>query len=199
MFYKLQDANLRTYQYAFMDLSFKGYTKATCDDCGRENVITEFVGPHRLAAEGGPRYPDYLPFSGVGGPMLILSERALAVLQENGITGIGTAEPVSVVRIINGTEVPLPDTAPAYYLVTITGTIDLDIPKMCLKKKRVCRTCGGFEWSRQRMPKMLLDSSTWDSSDFCRIASILGYVICSDKIVSLVKTHRLKGFAFEPV
>ena len=199
MFYKLQDAHPRTYQYAFMDLSFAGYTKSICAGCGRENTAAGFSGPHRLAAEGGPRYPDYLPFSGAGGPMLILSERAVTVFRENGITGIGAVTPVAVVKFDHGTEVPLPESAPDYYQVTISGTVDLDLPQMCLKKKRVCPDCGGFSWNRQRMPKMFLDESTWDGGDLCRVASIPGYVICSETVVTLVKKHQLKGFAFEPV
>ena len=187
MFYKLQDPNPRAYQYAFQDRSFRGYGKTPCPDCGRECFSAEFEGPHCLMTEGGPRYPDYLPFSGAGGPMLLLSERTLEVFRAHGITGIGEVEPVQGPEVVR------------YRLVGVSGRVDLDLPNMCLKKKRLCSTCGGFEWNRQRMPKLCLDEQTWDGSDICRVTSIPGYVICSEAVVSLVKKEKLKGFAFEPI
>lgn len=199
MFYKLQDPDPRSWQYAWKDLSFAGFESAVCPSCGRENAAAAFRGEHCLIAEGGPRWPDRLPFTGAGGPMLLLSDRAAELLREHGITGIGASEPVRVCTQEHDAVVPLPESAPGYRRIEVSGRIDLDLPKMSMKKKRHCAVCGGFEWNRQRMPKLQLDESSWDGSDLCRVTSIPGYVICTEAVVSLVNKHRLKGFVFEPL
>lgn len=81
-------------------------------------------------------------------------------------------------------------------LARICGRIELDLPKMGLKKKKLCRVCGGFEWNRQRLSPLLLDASAWDGNDICRVDSIPGYVVCTDRVVALVKKQKLKGFSF---
>ena len=141
---------------------------------------------------GGSKYPDHLEFTGAGGAPLLLSRRAADAFRENGITGIEETVPVQTVRESG----PLPEGAPEYVLARVRGRIELDLPKMGLKKKKLCRVCGGFEWNRQRLSPLLLDASTWDGSDLCRIDSIPGYVICTDRVVALVKKQKLKGFSF---
>jgi hypothetical protein len=70
---------------------------------------------------------------------------------------------------------------------------------MQLKKKRVCPSCGQFEWNRQRLPAMILNVSSWDGSDICRLASIPGFIVCTDKFKTIVQNNQLKGFSFEQV
>ena len=196
MFYKLEDSNPQTYQYAWKDTAFSEFTKTICPDCGRELAAARLEGPHCLLAEGGPRYPDYMPYCGAGGPMLILSRRAVEAFRENGISGLGAVQPIQVMK---SGQTPLPETAPSYCLVSVSGKIDLDLKAMCLKKKRLCPGCGGFDWNRRRMPKLCLDQQTWDGSSLCRVASVPGYLICTEEMVSLVKKYKLKGFSFQRI
>jgi len=195
-FYKLEDPSPRSYQYAVEDTAFAGFERTICPDCGRELASVRFEGPHCLIAEGGPRYPDHLPFCGAGGPMLVLSRRAVEIFRENGISGIGEVQPLQVRK---AGQTPLPGSVPDYCLVTVSGKIELDLESMCLKKKRLCPSCGSFDWNRQRMPKLCVDEGTWDGSSLCRAASIPGYLICTEELVALVKQYRLKGFSFTPI
>lgn len=199
MFYLLQAPGERTYQYAYKDASFVGFRKSVCGNCGRMIAEMEFSGPRCLIVEGGARYPDYLAFCGAGGPLFVVSERAAQVFRDSMLGGIAECTPIRVMKEQDGEPVPLPEDAPRYVQLQISGRIDLDLPKMCLKKKGLCRTCGGFAWNRQRMHPMLVDESTWDGSDVCRIASIPGHIVCTDKVVKQIREKKLKGFAFQPL
>ena len=190
-FYLLEGSGC-TYQYAFRDTALGTLEQGKCEACGRTRSRWRFSGPHRFLLEGGPKYPDRLEFTGAGGAPLLLSRRAADAFRENGITGIDETAPVQTEHESG----PLPEGAPEYVLVRICGRIDLDLPKMGLKKKKLCRVCGGFEWNRQRLSPLLLDASAWDGNDLCRVDSIPGYVICTDNVVALVKKQKLKGFSF---
>lgn len=159
----------------------------------------EYSGEHCLLLEGGPRYPDHLAFCGAGERLFVISERAANLFLDGGLTGIGRVTAIRTGKEQNGTLVPLSDAAPDYVLATVTGKIDLDLRKMGLRKKHVCKACGGFEWNRQRLHPLYLDESTWDGSDICRCDSIPGYLIFSEAAVALIREQKLKGFAFDPL
>ena len=190
-FYLLEGSG-STYQYAFRDTTLGSLEQGKCEACGRTRSRWRFSGPHRFLLEGGPKYPDRPEFTGAGGAPLLLSRRAADVFRGSGITGIDETVPVQTEHESG----PLPEDAPEYVLARICGRIDLDLPKMGLKKKKLCRVCGGFEWNRQRLSPLLLDASAWDGSDLCRVDSIPGYVVCTDNVVALVKKQKLKGFSF---
>lgn len=158
-----------------------------------------YDGPHCLLTEGGAKYPDYLAFCGAGERLFVISRRAAAIFQSAGLSGIGGFTPVRVLREVDGSLLPLPESAPDYVLVQITGKIDLDYSKMGLKKKKLCSSCGGFEWNRQRMHPLYLNKSTWDGSDICRNTSVPGYIIFSEAAVESVRRNKLKGFGFDPL
>ena len=199
MFYLLQAPSERSYQYAYKDQSFMTFQRSECEDCGRMTAEREFNGPHCLIAEGGARWPDYLPFHGAGAPLFVVSERAAQVFRDNKLSGITEFTPIQVRKEKDGELIPLPENAPPYVLIPISGKIDLHFQKMCLKKKRVCKTCGGFDWNRQRMHPLYVDEHTWDGSDLCRIESLPGQIVCTEKFVFLVKEKKLKGFVFQPL
>ena len=97
-----------------------------------------------------------------------------------------------------GEVVSLPEAAPEYFSARITGRINLCFRKMCLKKKKLCRVFCGFEWNRKRTDLLYLDEEKWDGSDFCRVASNPGYIICSQRVMDLIKKEKIKGFSIEP-
>lgn len=199
VFYLLRDPSERSYQYAWKDLAFLGFQKTPCPECGRDIAVMEYSGGHCLLLEGGPKYPDHLPFCGAGERLFVLSERAARLLQDTGITGISQITPVRTAKEENGTPVSLPGAAPGYVLAQVTGRINLDLGKMFLRKKKVCRGCGGFAWNRQRLRPIHLDESTWDGSDICRCASIPGWLIFSEAAAELIRKEKHKGFVFEPL
>ena len=64
-------------------------------------------------------------------------------------------------------------------------------------QEEICSSCGRFEWNRQRLYPLYLDEETWDGSDICRVESIPGYIVCTERVVDLVKRQKLKGFSFK--
>ena len=196
-FYKLEAPGEGRYQYACKDMALISLKQEPCPVCGRRSGSWEYSGPHRMVLEGGAGYPDRLPFTGAGGSPLILSSKAVQVFQEQGITGIARLTPIQTLREREGGLVPLPEAAPEYLLAELDGTIELDLEKMCLKKKRLCSSCGGFDWNRQRLHPLYVDEKSWNGRDLCRVASIPGYIVCTKRVVELVRKQKLRGFAFQ--
>ena len=190
-FYLLEGYSEQAYPYAYEDTSLLGRKIQICETCGRQVSSWSFSGAHQLLLEGSGDYPDRLMFCGAGGPLFILSATAAQTFDKNGISGISQTSPIET---IHDQAVP-----PRYVLAQISGTIDLDFKKMGLKKKRQCTSCGSFEWNRQRMYPLYVNEETWDGSDICRVSSIPGYIICTDRVASLVKDQKLSGFCFNPL
>ena len=181
----------RKYKYAWRDLSFLGFSQSQCPVCGRKTA--EFCyedGPHRLMLEGGKAYPDLLAYTGAGERMLILSARAVEIFYEEEVTGFSVKEKVMVPEESGEISSDIPDC----FLLSVSGRIELDLAAMGLKKKKLCPQCGQFEWNRQRVHPLILDMAAWDGSDLCRVESIPGYFVCSDRFAELVNIHGLTGF-----
>lgn len=180
------------FKYAWRDLSFLGFSQRPCPGCGRQNA--EFCyedGPHSLMLEGGKAYPDLLAYTGAGEQMLILSAPAVDILLAEGISGFSAKEKVMVSDVTG----EILFNAPDYFLLSVGGRIELDLAAMGLKKKKLCPQCGQFEWNRQRLYPLVLDMAAWDGSDLCRVESIPGYFVCSDRFADIVKKHGLTGFS----
>lgn len=135
-----------------------------------------------LFLEGGKMYPDYLAFTGAGEQLFLLSERAVPVFEENGISGFSGKWEVTV------------SDGPRYFAMEIGGSVELDFAAMHLKKKNLCSRCGQYNWNRQRMEPVILDEASWDGSDICRVKSLPGLFACSRRFAQIVKDHGLTGF-----
>ena len=131
------------YAYAWKDTSFEGFSRKTCENCGRIVAAPRFREERRiLLAEGGGNYPDFLNFTGAGERLFLLSAQAVRMLEGETITGIAGTEQVTV-RSEKTEEVR------AYYALDIRGCIELDFEKMGLRKKKQCSFSGtASAWSR---------------------------------------------------
>lgn len=201
VFYEMDPSGSRAYRYGVSDDSFLGYDRTLCSTCGREIVRPRFNGlHHKIRLEGGKRYPDLLAFCGAGTTeqgerYLLLSERAVEAFSREGITGLEDCQQATILTA-EGASHDVAD-APNYYLADISGTIDLNGPAMSnLRKKNMCPACGKFRWSHQRLSPLRVDSASWNGKDLCRLTSIPGCVICTEKVREMVKKHRLTNFAF---
>lgn len=185
----------KKYCYAQRNLAFTGYTSSICSKCGRSIIIPNpTIKKNEFIIEGGKNYPDFLDYRGAGTYFLI-SKNALRLFIENRITGFDDYEEVSTRR---ETGVTIDDDNSVYFLLSINGTIDFDLRAMTLKKKRVCLSCNQYDWNIQRlsMLKSVFDMDTWDGNDLCRIKSFPGFIVCSDRLRSLVEEHKLTGLRF---
>ena len=183
------------YCYAVKNLSFVRFKKK-CSHCGCQDAKElVFQGDDALLIDGAKNYPDFMLYGSVG-LYFIVSKRVLEVLQQEKITGYNEAKKVSLYRLICG---KLEKQEPEYYIINITGGIDLDLKAMSLKKKNVCPICGSFKWNRQRLYNIdsFFDMNTWDGSDLCRIKSFPGYVMISDRLKEIFEEHKFTGASFK--
>ena len=128
--------------------------------------------------------------------MFLLSGKALSLFEQNRISGISGKERIRVLEKHNDQWIDITDDSPDYWLIELDGEAELDFSAMGLKKKHKCDYCGQFVWNRQRLYPLILDTNKWNSSDLCRIKSIPGYVICTERVKYLVEEHGLSGFDF---
>ena len=187
----------RKYCYVQKNLAFGGYAFSKCPNCGRQIAEEQpKIQQDAFVIEGGKQYPDFLYYGGAGLYFLV-SERVLKAFEEHNITGYEQAVQVPVYRFRNDT---LTEQDACYYLLNIIGSIDFNLKAMSLKRKNQCSDCGKFDWSRQRLAiiKTIFDMDTWDNSDLCRIASFPGYIVCSDKVKSIVEENGFTGIVCQP-
>ena len=196
MLFWIENSPQKGLLYAYKDLSFIDFERSVCSSCGRTIAKPQFRSetPHFLLEEGNI-YPDCLWFTGAGRQPFLISERTLDLLERYRITGYSGYHPVTVEYV---GEAKIDGKQPHYYALDISGKVDLDFAKMCLKKKRKCASCGQFDWNRQRLSPKYLDQSTWDGSDLCALVTFPGYKLCSERMKDLVVEHKLTGFSFEP-
>ena len=194
-FYWINHSGSAKYQYAYEDVTLKGYDRSTCAQCGRTVATPQYSDDvPRLILEGGSVYPDYLQFCGAGKQMFLVSEKVLNLFDENKDSGYSEPQPIFAETIsLKKCAMPIPN----YYSLRITGRIDLDTAAMHLKKKKTCPKCNQFEWSRMRLEPLLPDPATWDGSDLCLLSSIPGYRLCTDRVKKLIVKQKLTGFSFK--
>ena len=182
--------------YAQRNLAFNGYHYEKCQNCGRS--IAKLVPTKQMdefVVEGGMQYPDFLDYRGAGINFLV-SNRVLQAFIKNGITGYTQAVKVPIRREHDR---PHDNQGVYYNLLDVVGRVDFDLKTMGLKRKNICPFCEQFDWSRQRLSiiKTVLDMNTWDKSDLCRISSFPGFVVCSEKLKSIIDDYSFSGVVFQ--
>ena len=195
MLYFLEHDTQKKFRYAYKDISLIGYSRLICPQCSRQIAIPQYnnEAPH-LVIEGGNVYPDYLQFCGAGNRLCVVSEKTLNLFEQNKITGYTEYHLVTTESDRKSKDFVQ---CPNYYCLNITGRIDLDIVAMHIKKKRLCPSCGQFEWSRMRLEPIVLNQTIWDGSDLCLVGSIPGFKVCSEKLKEFIQNYNLTGFSFK--
>ena len=200
MLYSLSIRSSNRYAYAFRDRGFGGYDRTPCPSCGRESATPLLrTSPRAYEVEGGAKYPDFLEFTGVPVGDFLCSARVTDLLREAGISGLGEIEPVSVFRV-KGAKPQLIST-PVYCYAPIVGRIGLDLPAMKLKKKDLCSSCGRFSWSRERLYTIpaSIDMDTWSGHDLCRAGDFPAILVCSERVVEVIRKNQLTGAEITPI
>lgn len=196
------DISLRENKYCYVHkiLSFSASQMDICSYCGcrsKKNIVKDIVKDmDHLLIEGAQKHPDFMHCADFVSATFVVSKRVFDVMLKEKITGYDMAKKVSLYRSIDG---QLVKQEPEYYMINITGIIDLDLKAMHLKKKNVCPNCGSFKWSRQRLYLFdsVFDKGTWDGSDICRIKSFQGYIMISDRLKEIFETHKFTGASFK--
>jgi predicted RNA-binding Zn-ribbon protein involved in translation (DUF1610 family) len=170
-----------------------GYKREECPTCKRQVVKEKiYEGEDAFLIDGAKKFPDFMQSC----TYFIVSERVMNVLRENNVSGFDEAKKVPLYR---SRYRKLIKQEQEYYIINITGSIDLNLKAMALKRKHVCPECGSFDWSRQRLYifDSVFDMNTWDGSDICRIKSFPGYVMISDKLKEIFEEHKFTGATYK--
>ena len=194
MFYCLSSHPSNRYKYLIMDYDFYKINTYQCNTCGREVKYCQLeYWPPKMFLEGGKRYPDHLsvsiPFDDKCG--LVISEKAFEIFEKENINGY-TAESIEINDDKSNTEVSVEK--PKYYYLYVNGSISLDYGAMHYKKKNYCPDCGTYNWSRQKIGESILDHSSWNQCDICKLVDYPNILICTQKVIDVIKKYNLKGF-----
>ena len=179
--------------YAVKDLNSVIETERC--SCGRmtQHLTESTAIPFSLVIEHNKNFPDFLACCGAGLSVgaFVVSKRAVNAFERNGITGY-TAAPALLFVEKNGEYVPVAH-APEYYRLSVAGSIDLDYAQMHLKRKNRCQLCGQYSLSRQKLGTSYLDVTSWSGHDLCRLETFPAMVICSQKVIDVIKSDGLTG------
>ncbi len=177
-------------------MSFDGFRQCICPICNR-NVATAHYNADEpiLLLEGGSKFPDYLQFCGAGRNVFVISENALNLFEQHKVSGYSAYQAIQY-RVLKGKPLPNRGNIIEYYCLELNGKVDLDLPKMQLRRKKFCQACKQFDWSRQRLGPLALQDTSWDGSDLCYLKSIPGYKFCTDYVREIVRKNKLTGFKF---
>ena len=197
MLYGLLPYVSNRYSYATYSYDFYDNKEIICNTCARtKNIIQLRYWPPKITLEGGKRYPDCLyitsPFEDKCG--MVLSDRALAAFRKENITGF-VSEPITILDNIKNNQDQLLSSMPQYHYIYIKGKISLDYQKMHYRKKNICNECGEYTWSRIKIGESVIDYSTWDKSDLCKLEDYPNYFLCTQRVIDVIKKYKLKGFA----
>jgi hypothetical protein len=143
--------------------------------------------------EGGQAYPDLL---GCGAfPFLILSEKAVRVFQENGITSFHTIS-VGVSKIKANALIGCDP--PKYFRIEIDGSCKIDLKASGAKIIKYCKMCYHIETMPTVLKSHPLIPGSWDQTPLFRDYNLYPFVtFCTQDVVDLVKKKGLSNFLFK--
>ena len=191
MFYAISGQASNRYKYVVLDHGYYEIERLECSDCGRTYQKCQMVyWPPEMRLEGGKRYPDFLsvsvPFEDKCG--IIVSSKVLDAFLNERITGFQAIPiDIEVDHIIEYEKVP------QYFYLLVSGRISLDYTAMRYRKKNHCTVCGSYVWSRQNVGESALDHGSWDGADLCCLTDFPNFVICTQRVINLVRAYKFKG------
>jgi hypothetical protein len=168
-----------------------------CGTCGVGLRKSPLAGSTCYAeGEGARLWPDY-----PAGNETVACERVVEEITAAGLTGF-KAHPLPFSKIDSPTLRALP--GPRYYVIEITGRLDLDRWWFDEYEGHYCPECHRwgpsegddrkYSWGNIRL---MPDMRTWTGDDFAMCSNILvGYRFCTPKVVDLARAMRWEGIQF---
>lgn len=191
-FYSVRTSEHDKWVYSSRDLSSMQPKECVCGRLIYDDLLVCTQTVSFVVEEDG-QYPDFLLCGGTGLSVFafVVSERVLDAFQNEGISGY-TSIPIRIVREINS-ETKSIFGSPRFALLNISGRIDLDYEKMHIKKKHLCKECGQFNLSRQKIGTSYIDEASWNGQDVCRLNTFPAMIICTQKVIDTIRKYRLLG------
>lgn len=160
-----------------------------CPACGKRTTIQNYEGAEIEISGKSHRWPDTI----WNLEAVILAEDVISRLEEKRFTGY-KASPVKISKIIDNPKLEKKP-SPQYYVLDITGKVDVDTAEI---KDEICPLCFNRVGSMKRRSKPLVPIlETWDGSDFVRTRNILTTrSFCVRRFVDLASQNRWTNFIF---
>jgi len=163
-----------------------------CPACGAHLELKSYVNSQTYIAGKGSRWPDILSCD-----LPIVHERVVATMSEEGLTGF-IAHPTQIVDIDN--ETLKHSSVPQYYLLDITGRVDIDPGALDEHGGAICPVCftrncshaSPYRWKERLILPIL---STWDSSNFVLTRNWRTHMrFCTSHFIDLACKHGWTNF-----
>lgn len=145
---------------------------------------------------------------------LLVSERALKVLNACGITGFD----VKPAHLLGSNQFSpdikkelsdagyrinsIPETLPPMYRWFINGQVELE-PHSGIVLLEHCDSCGYRKFASRDMEyvdlsqPIILDYDSWSGHDLCKAEGLGQTLLCSERFVEVYKDNRLTGLSFK--
>ena len=124
----------------------------------------------------------------------VIRDQVMRLFRKEGITGF-VVKPVKV-QCSRTDEAP-----PILWELVVTGWAGMAKPAsgVRLDESASCRECGHLRYKGLCNPKELIDGSQWDGSDFFMVWPLPKYIFVTNRVVTIIRDHRLTGFHPAPV
>lgn len=172
-----------------------------CPICKNNNVVVEgdySQASCTLSAENAKFFPDFV--AGIG--YCVISERMKLDLEENFITGFIAHRTRVAYKAGFACEFRTRK-IPSYYLLEVTGCIDIDRGRFDNSEGQLCEGCGNWKpragskvgyGEKTRIPLI----ETWNGGDFIRQHNIsTGALRCSRRLADLAAEKQWTGFGIK--
>jgi len=122
---------------------------------------------------------------------ILISERALRILEQNGVTGFEVKpQNVAFARRSMGT-------APILFELIVTGWGGLAAPASGLRTTDFCPSCRHRVYEVAQ-PSRIIDPSEWDGSDLFIVWPLPGFRFCSARLARILQENRMSGVDLVP-
>jgi hypothetical protein len=168
---------------------------SVCPNCQGRFWKYESCDPYLVLHGAQNCWPDFLC-----GKEIVVAESVVSQMAEAGITGVESV-PLRILR----NEVKEPTTKPpAYFLLRVLGSIDIERRFFDEFEGTVCAECGswtakkGGNYKRFGDKTLIPNIESWSGDDFVRISNIrLGfYRFCRPSVINLAIECRWSGCEF---
>jgi len=186
---------LRGFDNPSATLFQKWISRRKCPVCGVNIDLKSYENASIWIGPSARNWTDVL--ANIDG--LLFHERVIGIIEKEGLTGF-RAHPVTIEKI-ESSKTPS-ELIPKYYIIEITGRVDIDPDELDDEGGSVCKFCfyrspkddSSYRWSPKRIiPKM----ETWDGGDFVQTRNLRNaYKYCSRRFIDLACKHKWTNFIF---
>jgi rubrerythrin len=167
-----------------------------CPVCGRHVSMLRWLEPRKLRLTS-TKYPDRLT---AWLSDMVVSERFKNAYEQEGLTGIREFTPVEVVKVAR-MKVNSPN-PPKYFCAEVdyTRNVRVDVKKSKIKGQKTdwkCPLCNPWGSTRDKILKLVLNTSDWQGEDIFKVYSFR--VVVSQRFYDVIQRYDFTNFNMVPV